>query len=615
MITHTSNAYALSSPSFAFEMNVSDRSWGALVQADGRVRFRLWAPTQEKVSVRIVGVDDFTMQNQDDGWHELLTDRAMHGSEYWYVLQSGERVPDPASTYQPQDVCGPSRVTDLSRYHWKKRDWKGREWCEAIIYELHVGTFSREGSFRGVIDKLPYLKALGVTAIELMPVADFFGARSWGYDGVMPYAPDSAYGQPEDLQALVDEAHGAGLMVFLDVVYNHFGPKGNYLHQYAPHFFTERHQTPWGAGINFDGARSVPVRQFCIENALYWLQEFRFDGLRIDAVHAIADNSPRHIVDAIGDAVRERIVDRHVHLILENENNEAHRLMQNSDGDAGFTAQWNDDIHHVLHAAATHESAGYYAEYHGDMTKLAKAIAEGFVFQGELMTYRGSPRGERSAHLPPTAFVAFTQNHDQVGNRAFGERLVTLASWDALRAVTAISLLSPQIPMLFMGEEWGATQPFPFFCDFDGELADAVRNGRRAEFARFPEFADPVLRERIPDPNSLTTFESAKLRWVEVDEAKGRTMFDWYKMLLTIRHRDIVLRLPSIQHGGTYEVFSSGAIAVQWHLQNGENLKLIANLTNTSSPCDAIAEGHVIWREGERINQDLSPWFVEWSLS
>jgi maltooligosyltrehalose trehalohydrolase len=349
-----------------------------------------------------------------------------------------------------------------------------------VIYELHVGTFTPEGNFQAIIGKLDYLVDLGVTAIEMMPIADFPGRRNWGYDGVLPFAPDSIYGRPDDLKALVDAAHACGIMVFLDVVYNHFGPDGNYLAAYAPQFFNNNRTTPWGAAINYDGPHSRPVRDFAIHNALYWIKEFHLDGLRLDAVHAITDLGPRHLLDELAERVRAAAGARHVHLILENEENAATTLLRNARGQPlHYTAQWNDDLHHVLHVAATGEAAGYYREYKGDTDKLGRALAEGFAFQGEMMAYRGKPRGESSAHLPPGAFVAFIQNHDQIGNRAFGDRLGRIAPPEAVRAVAAMYLLAPQTPMLFMGEEWGASHPFPFFCDFGGELSGAVRNGRR----------------------------------------------------------------------------------------------------------------------------------------
>ncbi len=429
--------------------------FGAQLLSDGTTRFRLWAPGCASIRVAIEGLaSPLKLEPLDGGWHELRTDSARAQSRYRFVLPDGMQVPDPASRFQPDDVHGASEVIDALAYEWRDLGWTGRPWSEAVIYELHIGAFTPEGTFRAAINRLEHLASLGVTAIEIMPIADFAGARNWGYDGVLLYAPDSVYGRPDDLKALIDAAHAHGIMVLLDVVYNHFGPDGNYLSLYAPEFFTERHQTPWGAAINYDGASSAPVRDFVIHNALYWVHEFHADGLRFDAVHAIIDDSPQHLLEALSTRVRESARGREVHLILENEDNEARQLARGTDGRAvAYTAQWNDDVHHVLHVATTGESTGYYGDYTNDDVKLARALAEGFAFQGEMMPFRGRPRGEPSAHLPPTAFVAFMQNHDQVGNRAFGERLTALADPRAVKAAAAVYLLLPQVPMLFMGEE------------------------------------------------------------------------------------------------------------------------------------------------------------------
>ncbi len=468
--------------------------FGPLLESDG-VRFRLWAPGAKKVDVVLVGQDQehsVVMSATQDGWHEVLVPEAGPGSLYRFRINDGTLVPDPGSRFQPEDVFGPSQVVDTAGFSWENPDWKGRPWVETVLYELHVGTFTPEGTYDGVRARLPYLKELGVTAVELMPLADFPGHRNWGYDGVLPFAPDSAYGTPEDLRRLIDEAHGLGLMVFLDVVYNHFGPEGNYLHLYAPRFFTEAHQTPWGAAIDF----SVPqVREFFIANAVYWLREYRFDGLRLDAVHAIQDDGPVHILEELAQTVARVLPqDRHVHLVLENDANQARFLAREGAGNPKYYgAQWNDDIHHVYHVLGTGETQGYYADYADNvLDRLGRCLAQGFAYQGEPSPHReGEARGEPSAHLPPEAFVAFIQNHDQIGNRALGERLTRLAPEEKRTALTAMYLLSPQIPMLYMGEEWASEQPFPFFCDFQGDLAEAVREGRRKEFAAFPEFADP----------------------------------------------------------------------------------------------------------------------------
>jgi malto-oligosyltrehalose trehalohydrolase len=586
--------------------------FGAELQPDGRVRFRLWAPKHEVIGLLLPAEGTRTsLQREADGWHSLTTDRAAAGSLYQFILPDGLRIPDPASRFQPSDVHGPSEVIDPGAYSWADRDWRGRPWHEAVIYELHVGAFTPAGTFAAIIDRLDYLQDLGITALELMPVADFRGRRNWGYDAVLPFAPDSSYGRPDTLKALVDAAHERGLMMIQDVVYNHFGPDGNYLGSYAPAFFNERHQTPWGAAVNFDAPGSEVVREFVIHNALYWLQEFHFDGLRLDAVHTIRDDSDRHLLDELARRVRAA-VPRPVHLILENEHNEATRLVRDH---SAYDAQWNDDLHHVLHVAATGEREGYYADYVGKPEALGRALAQGFAYQGEPMSYRGSPRGEPSAHLPPAAFVAFVQNHDQIGNRALGERLHALAPAAAVRAVTATYLLLPQIPMLFMGEEWQSTRPFQFFCDFTAELADAVRNGRRQEFARFRAFASRSARERIPDPLAEATFRASHLDWEVLEESAHAQALRRYRDLLAIRARHIVPLLPQLRHGGQYTIVDSGAVVIRWQSERGALLTLLANLSAHSSSGFPDVPGHLLWEEG-RIEADgtYPAWTVRWML-
>ncbi|MGG5810022.1 malto-oligosyltrehalose trehalohydrolase [Falsiroseomonas sp. CW058] len=588
--------------------------FGAELRADG-VRFRLWAPSHPSIGLELDGAEvPLPMQRGAGGWHELVAGAARAGTRYRFVLPDGLRVPDPASRRQPDDVHGPSEVVDPAAFAWTDGAWRGRAWEEAVLYELHVGAFTPEGSFRAAIGRLDHLVGLGVTAIEIMPVAEFPGARNWGYDGVLPFAPDASYGRPEDLKALVDAAHARGLMVLLDVVYNHFGPEGNYLWAVARETFTERHHTPWGAAINFDGPDSAPVRDFFIHNALYWIEEFHLDGLRLDAVHAILDDGPRHLLDELAARVRAAAPGRHIHLVLENEENQALRLLRDEAGrPRQHTAQWNDDVHHVLHVAATGEGSGYYAAYLGDNVKLGRALAEGFAFQGEHMAYRGHPRGEPSAGLPPTAFVAFIQNHDQIGNRAFGDRLHALAPPEAVRAVAAACLLLPQVPMLFMGEEWGATQPFPFFCDFGPDLADAVRRGRREEFARFPEFTDPATRERIPDPLAETTFEAAKLRWEDARRPPHAEWLDWYRRILALRHAEIVPRLAAIRRGGRFDILGEGAVAVRWDIGGGV-LHLGANLS-AAAVAGFDLPGRELWREGSPgADGRFGPWSLRWAI-
>lgn len=591
---------------------------GAEVQAAGGVHFRLWAPAHDRIELALEDRGGVVpMRSAGGGWHEVESSEAGPGTLYRFVLPDGLRVPDPASRFQPADVHGPSEVIDLSAHDWTDGGWSGRPWHEAVLYELHIGAFTESGTFRAAIDRLDHLAALGATAIGIMPVADFPGKRNWGYDGVLPYAPDSTYGRPEDLKALVEAAHARRLMVLLDVVYNHFGPDGNYLPCYAPEFFTDRYRTPWGAAINYDGRHSGPVRGFVIQNALYWINEFHFDGLRLDAVHAIIDHGPKHILDELALSVHEATPGRHVHLVLENERNQASRLTRSATGmPLTYTAQWNDDAHHVLHVAATGESKGYYADYLGDTCKLGRALAEGFAFQGEVMKYRGKPRGEPSAGLPPDAFIAFIQNHDQVGNRAFGDRIGALASVEALRAIAAVYLLLPEVPMLFMGEEWSAAQPFPFFCDFTGDLAEAVRKGRRGEFARFPEFQDEAMRARIPDPEAETTFESAKLRWEDLRKEPHATWLAWYRRVLAIRHKVVVPLIAQMPgHASRYEVIQKGAVLVRWRLEQGGALTLAANLSAETADDVPLVPGCLVWQEGEIDNEGtFRPWAVRWTI-
>jgi maltooligosyltrehalose trehalohydrolase len=556
-----------------------DLPFGAQLLDGGRVRVRLWAPACATVALELAG-DEVAMTGAGDGWFEAEV-AAAPGARYGFRVPGFDRLlPDPGARAQAEDVHGPSLVVDPRAYHWRHGDWRGRPWHETVLYELHVGAFSPEGDFDGVRRRLDSLAALGVTAIELMPVADFSGRRNWGYDGVLPFAPDRAYGTPDALKALIDAAHGRGLMVFLDVVYNHFGPDGNYLHLTAPGFFTERVRTPWGAAIDFARAQA---RAFFVHNACYWIEEFRIDGLRLDAVHAIHDQSSPDILEEIADAVHAAVgAGRHVHLVLENDANQARYLARDQAGTARhYVAQWNDDLHHAAHAAVTGESGGYYLDYADrPAARLATALAEGFVYQGQPSAYRhGESRGSASAHLPPAAFVSFLQNHDQVGNRAFGERLTRLAGPEAVRAVVAIVLLAPQVPLLVMGEEWAATAPFLYFADFHDDLAKAVREGRRAEFARFSEFADPQRRNAIPDPNAPETFAASRLDWSERDTPPHDDWLAYYRRLLDLRARRIVPLLAGAKGGaGHADPVGAHGLAVRWRLAKASTLALVANL-------------------------------------
>jgi maltooligosyltrehalose trehalohydrolase len=539
---------------FAFDLR-----FGATLLDDGRTRFRLWAPGQDAMSVKLEDRPDVPMIGCADGWFEAVADCAA-GARYRYRVADGTLVPDPASRSQPDDVHAPSRVIDPRAYAWRHAEWKGRPWRETVLYELHAGIL---GGYRGVAKALPRLAGLGITAVELMPVNDFPGRRNWGYDGVLPYAPDSAYGTQDELKSLIDTAHGCGVMIFLDVVYNHLGPDGNYVSLYAPQFFRDDRKTPWGPAIDF---RRPEVRGFFTENVLYWLMEYRFDGLRFDAVHAIEEQD---WVDEMAAAVRATVEPgRHVHLVLEHHNDASHL-------EKDCNAQWNDDGHNALHVLLTGEHGGYYADYaERPAEKLARCLGEGFVFQGEYSHYLGTTRGMPSAHLPPTAFVLFLQNHDQIGNRAFGERLTILAEPAALEAAIALMLLCPQIPLLFMGEESASRTPFLFFTDHGPELADAVREGRRDEFARFPAFADPAIRELIPDPNSPRTFEASI---PHADLMAGEAREALYQQLISLRHHEIVPMLDGARSLGAHAV-GQGAVVARWQLGGGAVLTIACNL-------------------------------------
>jgi malto-oligosyltrehalose trehalohydrolase len=595
--------------------------FGAETDGADATRFALWAPAAKSLALCLEGNAEriLPMRRQTDGWWTLETD-APPGTRYRYLVDDEMRVPDPASRFQPADVHGASEVVEPGRYAWQDAEWRGRPWHEAVIYELHVGTFTPSGTFRGVLERLDYLVDLGVTAIELMPVADWPGARNWGYDGVYQFAPDSRYGRPEDLKELVDAAHARGLMVYLDVVYNHFGPEGNYLSRYAPAFFTVRHQTPWGAAINLDGEHRRTVRDFFIHNALYWLTEYHIDGLRLDAVHSLFDGSRPDLVTELAEAVRANVErSRHVHLILENHHNEARYLRRDPHGRTLHAdAQWNDDMHHALHVILTGEDDGYYADYADDpIRRLGRTLAEGFDYQGEISRFAGGvPRGEPSRSLPTAAFVSFLQNHDQIGNRAFGDRIAVNAPAEALRAAVAIYLLAPAPPLLFMGEEWTAPQPFLFFCDFGPDLADAVREGRRREFARFPEFRDEAARRRIPDPTDPLTFERSTLDWRDLEVPERRAWHDYYKGLLAIRRREIVPRLDGLRgDAARYDVAGLGVLSVKWRLSDGAQLELIANLTGAVAETPPGAGGRVLFATGATdAGARLDPWSVRWLL-
>ena len=550
--------------------------------SDGRATFRLWAPGADRVTLVLDGTDH-AMNREGDGWHEVEVE-ADAGQEYAFRLPDGLVVPDPAARAQAGDVHGPSVLVDHDAYEWRDNDWRGRPWEETILYEAHVGTFTPEGTFASMIDRLDHLVETGVTALELMPLAQFGGRRGWGYDGVLLYAPHEAYGTPDDLKRLVDEAHARGLSVFLDVVFNHFGPDGNYIGVYAPDFYHPENHTPWGAAIAYD---RQSVRDFMIDNALFWLREYRIDGLRLDAIDSIEDASGGDIIEDIARAVREAEADGRLawrrHLTTEDARNITRLHERDDDGFAPlYDGEWNDDFHNSAHVLLTGETEGYYVDHAQDARgDFLRCLAEGYALQGQESQHLAGVRGEPSAHLPPQAFVNFLQNHDQTGNRAFGKRLTVLADRRALEVMTAIHLLCPAIPLLWQGEEWGETNPYLFHTDFDGELAEAVREGRRAEFKAWADFADPELRATIPDPNDPTTHEASRIDWAKSLQSEGphaeRTAL--IRQLLELRREHVIPRLDGLRNNSAVgKPHGRKGIEVVWTMDDGAKLGVVANL-------------------------------------
>jgi maltooligosyltrehalose trehalohydrolase len=581
---------------------MNERHFGAKLTSDGTT-FRLWAPAAKRADL-LVDQQRHTLTSAKHGWFETHIAGAKAGTRYKFRIDDEIDVPDPASHFQPEDVFGPSEVIDHGNYTWRAEDWRGRPWHETVLLEAHVGTFTREGTYRAMTEHLDHLVETGITALELLPLADFAGERNWGYDGVLWYAPDSAYGRPEDLKLLVDEAHLRGLSVFLDVVYNHFGPEGNYLGRYAPAFFTDA-QTPWGSAIDY---RVPQVRAFAIESALHWLDEYRFDGLRLDAVHAITETGEIPMLHDLSLAAGQLAAEtgRHIHLVLENDDNCVSLLDPVQDPPRGkYAAQWNDDYHHAWHVKLTAEQQGYYRDYQrSPLDDIARCLGSGFAYQGEASEHRGGQaRGEKSGELPPIAFVNFLQNHDQIGNRPFGDRLEALAKPEAIKAALAVTLLAPTIPMLFMGEEWGSKIPFPFFCDFKGGLAEAVRKGRRDEYA----WAYRKFGNDVPDPLSEATFRSAILDWENRDNSERLALV---AKLLAIRRRHIMPRLAGARFGEAHAA-DNGLLNANWHL-GGARLWLTANLSDhalSGQPKENLATP--IWGEAA---DTMKPWSVLWRM-
>lgn len=558
---------------------------GAQVTAEG-VSFRVWAPqarsvlvVQERSGLEVASIPLIRAQ---DGYFHGLVPQMQAGDRYRYRVDGAGPYPDPASRFQPEGVHGPSEVVDPSQFVWSDNAWRGITLEEAVIYELHVGTFTEAGTFAAATERLPQLVDLGITAVELMPVADFPGQRNWGYDGVSLFAPARCYGRPEDLRRLVNQAHNLGLAVLLDVVYNHLGPDGNYLRAFSPYYFSKEYSTPWGEGLNFQGEQCEAVREFFMENALHWLLEYHLDGLRLDATHVISDNSPKHFLAELAQRVHATVTDRHVLLIAEDLRNLAVLIKTPHQGGWGLDGVWADDFHHQIRRLLAGDHEGYYSDYSGSVADLARTIDKGWFYCGQYSKHLQAPRGTDPAELPPSRFIICLQNHDQIGNRAMGERLhhqIDLASY---RAASALLLAAPQTPLLFMGQEWACSSPFLYFTDHRPELGRLVTQGRRQEFRHFSSFSDPQAQQRIPDPQALSTFIASKLNWAETQAEPHASIRRLYQALLRLRKSEPALRARSRQD---YQVDSLAADVILLRRQpaNGPALLCIFRLRDNGT--------------------------------
>ncbi|MGH7278592.1 MAG: malto-oligosyltrehalose trehalohydrolase [Candidatus Rokuibacteriota bacterium] len=550
------------------------KALGASLHATGTT-FRVWAPRCRSVDVVIDGRHPAPLRPDVDGVFELTLPGVHEGTAYRYRLEGDRYRPDPVSRFQPQGVHGPSVVVDPGRFVWTDTRFRGHALADLVFYELHVGTFTTTGTFEGIIPHLARLVDLGVTAIEIMPVAEFPGSRNWGYDGVHLYAPQSTYGGPRGLRRLVDACHAEGLSVILDVVYNHLGPEGNYLAEYGP-YFTDRYQTPWGMAVNFDGPDSAGVRRHFIDNARHWVREFHLDGLRLDAIHSIFDASSVHVLTEVAEAARDeaRELGRPVNIIAESHDNDRNLVLGPHEGGLGLDAVWADDFHHAVHAALTGERAGYYVDFDRPRQQLARAMGEGFAFQGEPSRWFGRPRGTASADLGGERFVICIQNHDQVGNRAEGDRLGTIAPFEAVKLAAGLMLAAPALPLLFMGEEYGETAPFQFFTSFlDPVLQEVVRKGRTEEFRRFD-----WRGESVPDPGQPGTFVRCRLNHSLAGAPRHRELREYYKRWLKLRATHPALG-SRVKQGARVELDEAGEVlTLSRTAKSGESVRLVANL-------------------------------------
>ncbi|MBI3279777.1 MAG: malto-oligosyltrehalose trehalohydrolase [Acidobacteria bacterium] len=531
---------------------------GASAVGASNCAFQVWAPFAETVEVHLLAPEDriIPLEPAGRGYFQGIGEDVTTGALYKYRLPGGREFPDPASRSQPQGVHGPSEVVEPS-FPWTDAAWRGLPLEQYIIYELHVGAFATCGTFDGVIQKLDYLAELGITALQIMPVAQFPGDRNWGYDGVYPFAVQHSYGGARGFKRLVDAAHGRGLAVILDVVYNHLGPEGNYLSNFGP-YFTKRYQTPWGEAVNFDGEHSEAVRRYFLDNAAQWISDFHVDALRLDAVHAIFDQSERHIVREIGEVVHRHadVQERLCHVIAECDQNEAKLVRSVAEGGHGLDAQWSDDFHHSLHGLLTGERSGYYCDF-GGLEHLAKALSQPYVYCGEYSEYRKRPHGTSAAGLPPSRFVVFSENHDQVGNRALGERLEHLTSLEDLKLATSIVLLSPYVPLLFMGQEYAEQAPFLYFASHsDPHLVEAVRQGRKQEF----DFAGVV---EASDPFAENTFLRSRLDHALREQTRHRAVLEFTRELIRLRKQVPALRHLTFEHARVQPVADRQALTMR----------------------------------------------------
>ena len=589
-------------------------------------RFRVWAPAARSVDLLLTEADGDSsgprpLRLLADGLFEGRFDDVGVGDRYRYVLDGRGPFPDPVSRFQPDGVHGASAVVDPSRFNWSDDGWRGVPIEELVPYELHIGTFTPLGTFAGVEARLPYLRDLGVTAIELMPVADFPGSRNWGYDGAALFAPARCYGTPDDLRRLVNSAHRAGLAVLLDVVYNHVGPDGAHLHAFSPYYFTDRHASPWGAGINLDGEHSAHVREFLVENAMHWVHEYHVDGLRLDATHAIQDDSARHFLAELTARVKASVTGRHVLIVAEDCRNLARIVKPVSDGGWGLDGVWADDLHHQVRRLMAGDSDGYYQDFRGTTGDIATTIRRGWFFTGQYSTYFGDRRGTDPGSIPLERFIVCLQNHDQVGNRAFGERLHHAIDLASYRAVSVLFMMVPETPLLFMGQEWAATAPFLYFTDHHTELGRQVTEGRRREFARFVAFADPVNRARIPDPQADATFTSSRLDWNEQARSPSAGVLQLYKDLLRIRRTEPALR-PGAGFSADAEALDDATVALR-RSSATETVIVVCRLAGSGAveitappvPVDRTSEDlmSLLTSEDARFTIDPDPPVITWS--